>query len=88
MSAAQQQLQRQDTWNIVTIMSLKNNNVTARRIITDEKRRISALRQEHPELDCEILMSNLAVLLQINAEESRLLSLTMTAIRPTDLDDF
>ena len=86
MSAALQQLQRQEDWNIDAIISLKNINVTARRIIAEQKRQISSLCREHPEFDCEILMTNLTVLHQINTEESRLLSLT-SAIRPADVDD-
>jgi len=87
MSAALQQLQRQESWNIDAIISLKNINVTALRIIAEQKRQISTLRQEHPEFDCEVLMTNLTVLHQINTEESRLLSLTTSAIPPGDVDD-
>jgi hypothetical protein len=87
MSAAQQQLQRQENWGIDAIISLKNINVTARRISAEQKKQISTLRQEHPQLDCEILISNLSVLHQIAAEESRLLSLTTSAIPKNDVDD-
>ena len=80
------QLQRQEIWNIDAIISLKNINATAGRILADQRRQISAIQYEHPQLDCKILMSNLSVLREINNEESRLLSLS-SAILPTYVDD-
>ena len=80
------QLQRQEIWNIDAIISLKNINATAGRILADQRRQINAIQHEYPKLDCKILMSNLSVLREINAEESRLLSLS-SAILPAYVDD-
>jgi hypothetical protein len=88
MSTAPQQLQRPESWSIDAIISLKNINITAGRMLADQKRQINAIRREHPELDCEILVSNLTVLHEINSEERRLLSLAPSAIRRADVEDF
>jgi hypothetical protein len=68
-------MQKPGTFDIDAITSLKNINTTAQRILADQKRKIDAIRREHPEVDCESLVRNLSILNENNTEEGRLLSL-------------
>jgi hypothetical protein len=74
-------MQRQENWNIDALISLKNINDREQRILDDQRRELDALRQRHPELDCERLLRNLSELRETNTEERRELLLATVGIQ-------